>query len=826
MRGYDGSVRIDTRLDAKGFNKGIKSITNSLKGVAAAIGVAFGIGAIVNFGKTAVSAASELAAAMTGLQSVVEGTGGSFATAQKFINDYIQDGLVPATNAINAYKNLTLRGYDTSQIEKVLTALKDSTAFGRQSSLSIGEAVQSASEGLKNENSILVDNAGVTKNVAKMWQDYAEKIGTTTAALTKQQKIQAEVDGIMQETRFQTGDAAKLTGGYAGMVAALSTSFYNLRVALGNVLIPILAQIIPLIKTAIDGLTVLLNRFAQTVSALFGVEMGVASAAKEAADATGDLADNTKAAEKAAKGALASFDDLNVLDEKGDAAATIGVEIPGLMDEGGMISPETEAALDGFRERMMQKLQPLTDALAGLGTALGGLGGTIWDSLKWAWDNILKPMGEWTATEAAPALLDLLADAAGVLNEVLIALQPLGVWLWENFLKPLGEWTGQILLQAIGWLTEKLEALASWISENQTVIQNIVLALGTFWASVMLISGAISLGVKIFLAVKAAIAAVGATLAFLTSPISLVILGIAALIAVIVLLIKNWDWVKETAGKVWDWIVEKWGLLSDWFKDNVTEPLKAKFTELWDGMKEWAKNAWINIQDTWEGVKDWFQEHVTDPVKNFFSSAWEDIKGFFSGAWDKVVEIWGGIGAWITEHVTDPIRTAFEGALDWVKEKWEAIFGGFGDFFKGVVNGIIGFINGMIWGFVEGINTIVGALNSLSITIPEWVPGIGGNAFGVNLPYAYAPQIPYLATGAVIPPNSEFLAMLGDNKSQNEILAPEDTIRRIVEEALEGATQEIKLSMPVYLDSEKIYDGQQRVQIRRGKSLVSGRLAT
>ena len=784
MRGYDGSVRIDTRLDAKGFNRGIKSIMGSLKGVAAAIGIAFGVGVIANFGKTAVSAASELAAAMTGLQSVVDGTGGSFATAQKFINDYIQDGLVPATNAINAYKNLTLRGYDTSQIEKVMTALKDSASFGRQSSLSIGEAVQSASEGLKNENSILVDNAGVTKNVAKMWDDYAKSIGTTAAALTKQQKIQAEVDGIMQETRFQTGDAAKLTGGYAGMVAALSTSFYNLRVALGNVLIPILSQIIPLIKTAVDGLTVLLNRFAQTVSALFGVEMGVASAAKEAADATGDLADNTKAAEKAAKGALASFDDLNVLNEPEEAAPAATLEIPGVGVDGAL-SPETTAQLDSFREQMLEKLQPLTDALGRLKESLGGLGGTIWDGLKWAWDNILKPMGEWVATEAAPELLDLLGAAASVLNEVLIVLQPLGVWLWENFLKPLGEWSGKILLEAIGWLTDRLKDMAGWISENQTLIGNIILALGTFWAAVMLISGAISLAVKIFFAVKAAAAGFAATIAFLTSPISLVILGIAALIAIIVLLIKNWDWVKETAGKVWNWIVEKWGQLAANFRNNVA-----------------------------------------DPIKKTFSEMWENVKGFFSGAWESIKSMWSGVGGWFTTNITDPVKAAFGTALDWVKEKWETITGGFGDFFKGVVNGIIGFINNLIFGFTEGINTIIGVLNGFQVPIPEFLQGMFGEQFGFNLPYVNAPQIPYLATGAVIPPNSEFLAMLGDNKSQNEILAPEDTIRRIVEEALEGATQEIKLNMPVYLDSEKIYDGQQRVQVRRGKSLVTGRLAT
>lgn len=108
------------------------------------------------------------------MQSILDGQGRSFSAAQSFIEDYTKDGLIPATNAITAYKNLAMRGYDDSQIQQVMAALKDASAFGRQASYTMGEAVESATEGLKNENSILVDNAGVTKNVAKMWEEFDE----------------------------------------------------------------------------------------------------------------------------------------------------------------------------------------------------------------------------------------------------------------------------------------------------------------------------------------------------------------------------------------------------------------------------------------------------------------------------------------------------------------------------------------------------------------------------------------------------------------------------------------------------------------------------
>lgn len=164
MASTDGSILIKTKIDTDGIKTGknkieksISSLSKSFKNLGLAIGAAFGINAIVNFSKSAIQASNELENALIGLQSIVEGQGKSFTKAKSFIEDYIKDGLVPAANATTAYKNLAMRGYSQAQIEQVMTALKDSAAFGRQASLTLGYAVQSATEGLKNENSILVN---------------------------------------------------------------------------------------------------------------------------------------------------------------------------------------------------------------------------------------------------------------------------------------------------------------------------------------------------------------------------------------------------------------------------------------------------------------------------------------------------------------------------------------------------------------------------------------------------------------------------------------------------------------------------------------------
>lgn len=112
---------------------------------------------------------------------------------------------------------------------------------------------------------------GVTKNVAKMWEDYAKSIGTTANNLTLAQKRQAEVNGILEETKFQTGDAIAYTNTYAGRVAQLSTAFMNLKIAIGNVLAPIAQALIPVLVTAINLVTKLFNALAQLL-ALIGLK--------------------------------------------------------------------------------------------------------------------------------------------------------------------------------------------------------------------------------------------------------------------------------------------------------------------------------------------------------------------------------------------------------------------------------------------------------------------------------------------------------------------------------------------------------------------------
>ncbi len=871
--GYDGSIRIDTKIDSKGFNAGLNRMISSLKRLAVAAGIAFGTSAIVSFGKNSVKATTELTNAMTGLKSILDGQGRSFKGAQKFINEYVSDGLIPATNAITAYKNLASRGYTDTQIEQTLTALKDSAAFGRQASYNLGDAVTSATEGLKNENSILVDNAGVTKNVAKMWDDYAKSIGTTTNKLTKQQKIQAEVTGILEETKFQTGDAAKVANSYSGEVLKLGFNFNNLKIAVGNALLPIAWAVLPSINAIIAALTRLANVFAQVTTAIFGKQAKqqeqVAKTGIDAAKAQESLGDATKKAGKEAKAALAGFDELNVLtkdtaDSATDAADGLDNDLGlgdittgGEIGTGVTVSPAVQSAID-LLTKMLEPLKSinfdnLNNAFDRLKKAVEPITKAIFAGLEWAYINLFVPLAKWVIEDALPVFLDVLSGALDVLNSVIEAIKPLALWLWDEFLKPIAEWTGGIIVSILENVAGALKKISDWISNNQELVRGMTITVGLFFAAwkltelfafIQMSGGIITAFKNITTAIKAgtiakiadkfetialtamyakdfiasivkstieigkntaawlasniakvagviaqtamniavgvwnglaAIAtaitsAFGAAIAFLTSPIGLVIIAIGILITIVVLLIKHWDDVKEAASKCWDWIKEKWNKAGEWFNKTVVQPVKTFFSELWDNIKLKASEAWESVKATWQIVSSWFNNTVIVPLSGFFSGLKDTIVSLLTSAWSGVQNIWKDASRWFEDKISTPIANVFKGLRDTLKNVWDGIL----EIFKLPINTIIGWINKLIDGW-----------NSLKFKVPEInIMGVKFGGFEIGTPSIK--NIPKLATGAVIPPNSEFLAILGDQKSGTNIEAPEGLIRKIIQEELSG----------------------------------------
>ena len=234
----------------------------------------------------------------------------------------------------------------------------------------------------------------------------------------------------------------------------------------------------------------------------------------------------------------------------------------------------------------------------------------------------------------------------------------------------------------------------------------------------------------------------------------------------------------------------------DKFGETIADIIRSageKIKEIWDAL--WLVVKLIGMQ-LWEDITQGWNDFWAN-IGTALDSAAADIQQGWNDAWtavsDFVSDIWDGI--------TDTIETA--------------------------INGIIGLVNGMISAIVGGVNGVIGVLNGFGFDVPEWAQDkLGVERVGFNIDPITAPQIPYLAQGAVIPANHEFLAVLGDQTNGTNIEAPLATIQQALAEVMEAYTgqQDITIRfagdlaqlarvLKPYIDKE---------ENRRGAKLVTG----
>ena len=164
---------------------------------------------------------------------------------------------------------------------------------------------------------------------------------------------------------------------------------------------------------------------------------------------------------------------------------------------------------------------------------------------------------------------------------------------------------------------------------------------------------------------------------------------------------------------------------------------------------------------------------VVSPVLNAFGSRFSGVSQTVSTAIGNILDMLHGLTGFLSGAFTGNWEKAWQGAVL---------------FLKSAVNGVITLLNSMISRLVSALNAVVGVANRLSFTVPSWVPSLGGKRFGVSLPYVTAPQIPYLAKGAVLPAGKPFLAMVGDQRHGTNIEAPLSTIQEAVALVMEDQT--------------------------------------
>lgn len=255
---------------------------------------------------------------------------------------------------------------------------------------------------------------------------------------------------------------------------------------------------------------------------------------------------------------------------------------------------------------------------------------------------------------------------------------------------------GQHLLPVLTPLVQKATALIEKFAEADPKTQQLVLkiaALAAVIGPVLIISGTLisSVGniVGVFGKASGVISGAGKVIGWITSPVGLTVAAIIALIAIGYLLISNWETVKAIASDVWIEIQS----LFQMFDNYLTGIFTTDWTQSFGIFGNILNGFFANVSNIWNAVKRIFSG-IVDFVAGIFTGDW-------SRAWRGVINIFGGI---------------------W--DGLEAIA-------KAPLNGLISLVNAAI-----------GGLNSISVTIPNWVPKYGGRSFGISIP-----TIPYLYHG-------------------------------------------------------------------------------
>ena len=202
---------------------------------------------------------------------------------------------------------------------------------------------------------------------------------------------------------------------------------------------------------------------------------------------------------------------------------------------------------------------------------------------------------------------------------------------------------------------------------------------------------------------------------------------------------------------------------------NFVQPSWDGFSGLGDWIREISRKAKENIIGDFTQAHSSIDSNFILPTQDDFKATGEIISQAFEDASDWAKEKWSDMGEWFETTVFDPVTACF----------------------KNLANGGISGLNGLIGGVESAINWCVRALNNFSIDLPDWdiLGDMAGGTFGFSLNTVSFNRIPHLARGAVIPPNREFLAVLGDQSSGTNIEAPLSTIQEAVAAVMEDMIQ-------------------------------------
>ena len=380
-----------------------------------------------------------------------------------------------------------------------------------------------------------------------------------------------------------------------------------------------------------------------------------------------------------------------------------------------------ERTLAGFDQ--INRLEKQDGALGGIFSvsALKPVSGQ-WKKLAEQILDILKPLREIDFSPAVESLSRLHTAMQPITRALFEGLE----WAWNNLFVPLAQWTAEHLLPVF------LDTLSAALQALDRIIQELKPAFTWLWENCLqpLAQWAGGKVIEYLQGITDKLTGVSGWMNDNQGPVDRIIQSGKTMMATLgQVILKTVGW-SEATDKASSSVA---GLLLS--MAGIKLPMGDAATSMGtviDTVKALANS--FGLVDTASG------------------STWDAIKGVWEGAW-----------TWLKEKTVDP---AFAG----VKEG---------------INGIIALINGLLQGVTNGLNFLCKSMNNIGFELPDWIPVLGGKSFSFNLQKFTAPQIPYLARGAVLPANKPFMAMVGDQRHGTNIEAPLTTIQEAVAVVME-----------------------------------------
>ena len=740
----------------------------------------------------------------------------------KKVNEYdakIDQATANLNEKNNSAKNLT------AQLEQQASELALQKAEA-------GELVQQIDEAARKQNGFTKTSAAAEKSM--------HRLGGRIMELVKSAFIFNVISAGLRAVQQITMKYIKTNGEARQAIAQLKGALLTLAQ-------PLIEVLIPAFTLLVNILTRIITAVAQFVSMLFGKTL---KQSKDGAKALYEEANGIEAvggAAKEAMGSLAGFDEINTINTEdagggGAAGETVAPDFSWADDMGGIGDRLKEIAdlvgliaaglaLWKISELLPGVLGTIAQKLAGLLLTVGGLL-LYWNGLTDAWENgvdwlnLIEMIGGLAA--AALGLYLLFGPiAAG------IALVVGGIGMLATGFHDAMEngWSLQnVLLSIAGILAAGLGIAmitGSWIPLLIAAVAGIAVAIIANWDTIQqFLEGSVGFAVGLL---SGAVLMLGAILLFSGANIGLG-LGLLALGAVglAASLAANWDTVQQAlegpVGTVTALVSSALLVLGAVLLfSGAAVPLGIGL------MAAGAVGLVTAIAANWNTVQTALRSPVSaitalisgallvlgvillftgaaiplglgligagaiglastiapnwDFVLDAIMGAWRDVKNWWKANAEKffTLDYWKNLGKDIIDGFLDGLKKAWDGLASWFSGVWDSLFGN------------------------RKVSVDVGAKSSAGNynSSPRMAARLIPDVFASGIPSISEVQIPRLARGAVIPPNREFMAVLGDQRSGNNLEAPEDLIRKIVREESGGGSAELLPLLQAILSAVK-----------------------